>query len=54
MPNIGVSLIYTATQSQGQPSQSHFTTITVGATTSTRGSATPELPPNFKQKSEIY
>ena len=49
----GLSLIYIATQSQGQPCQPHVTTITGGATTSTRGNATPEMPPIFKQKSTV-
>ena len=44
---------YIATQSQGQPCQPHVTTITGGATTSTRGNATPEMPPIFKQKSTV-
>ena len=52
MPNIGLSLTYIATQSQGQTSQPHFTTVTGGTTTSTTGSATPELPPIYKQKSK--
>ena len=44
---------YIATQLEGQTNRPHFTTITGGATTSTRGSATPEMPPIFKQKSTV-
>ena len=44
---------YIATQSQGQTSRPHFTTITGDATASTRGSATPEVTPTSKQKSKV-
>jgi len=53
VPNIGLSLIYIATQSQEQTSQPHFTTITGGATASTTGNATPEVIPTSKQKSKV-